>query len=200
MHYLIDLDNTLLNTFLQAGDGKKHFYWATNLQRDLNINPNTLNLLFNSKFMNLLQTTADIYPLVDIYLKNIYSPVSSTEFIDYWLNNNSNVNTSLLEWIKKQKRKNHIFHIASDQPHIRMNFLWNKFKEWHDIFDMVFTSANFNVIFKDDQRFFELVLKHLQEPASNICLIDDNIANIEVAQKMGIKTILFDGSDNFFIE
>lgn len=196
MHYLIDLDNTLLNTFFRTSDGKMHFYWATNLQSDLGINPETLNLLFTIEFMQILQTDLDIAPFVTRYLKKISSSVSSSEFINYWLTHNSDLNTSVWNWIKKTKNQNIYFHITSDQPHIRMKFLWNKFKEWQDVFDMIFTSANFNSIYKDDKKFFELVLEQLHEYPDNVCLIDDNITNITVAKKLGIRTILFKSIDD----
>lgn len=198
MHYLIDLDNTLLKTFFRDKNGKKHFYWAKNIQKDLNIDPDSLNLLFTSQFMNVLQTKENIEPYVDEYLKKITAPITSTEFIGYWLTNNSNLNSEVWEWIKKRKEEKHTFHIASDQPHIRMNFLWDKFKDWENIFSTVFTSANFNVIFKNNTKFFELVLNELKEPSENVCLIDDDIANITSAKKLGIKTILFNDATDLY--
>lgn len=198
MHYLIDLDNTLLKTFFTDKNGKKHFYWAKNMQKDLNIDPSTLNLLFTSEFMHVLQTKESIEPYVEMYLRKISASITSTEFINYWLTNNARLNIEVWEWIKREKEKKHTFHIASDQPHIRMNFLWNKFKEWENVFSTVFTSAKFNIIFKKDSKFFELVLEELKEPSENICLIDDDLANINSAKKLGIKTILFNNVNDLY--
>lgn len=198
MHYLIDLDNTLLKTFFIDKNGKKHFYWTKNIQKDLNIDPTSLNLLFTCEFMQILQTRENLEPYVKEYLQKISSSVSSIEFINYWLNHNALLNFEVWAWIKKEKEKKHIFHIASDQPHIRMKFLWNKFKDWDNTFSTVFTSANFNVIYKNDIKFFELVLNELKEPSDNICLIDDDITNINSAKKLGIKTILFNNINDLY--
>ena len=36
MHYLIDLDNTLLDTYYVDENGKNRFYWAQDFEKDFN--------------------------------------------------------------------------------------------------------------------------------------------------------------------
>lgn len=191
MQYLVDLDNTLLKTFTVKEDGRKVFFWSKNLKKDLNINPDTLPMLFDCEFMQLLQRRIDVEPIVEKYLQTIGSSVTAADFLRYWLENNSLLNFEVWNWIKYRKSKGDVFHIASDQTILRMNYLWRRFTEWQYVFDKVFTSAKFNVVYKEDEAFFRLILAELNEKPQNICLIDDDVVNINSAAKVGINTILF---------
>lgn len=81
-----------------------------------------------------------------------------------------------------------------------MNYLWRRFTDWQYVFDKVFTSAGFNVVYKEDETFFRLILTELNEKPQNMCLIDDDIVNINSAAKVGINTILFRNVEDLKIQ
>jgi len=59
-----------------------------------------------------------------------------------------------------------------------------------DWFDDIIISGAVKLV-KPDPRIFELLLKRIQRPAETCVLIDDSLANIEVAQQLGMQTIHF---------
>lgn len=196
MHYLIDLDNTLLRTFKVLPNGKRIFLWTEKIQEDLNISPETLPKLFTQSFMELLQRKTDVIPIVNDYLKSIKSDIRGEDFIEYWLKHNSKLDMEVWNWVKYKKKQGHNIHIASDQTILRMDYLWKHFAEWQDVFDNVFTSAKFNVIYKEDKKFFERVLSELKCSPKDVWLIDDDIINIKSAQRVGINAFLFENAES----
>lgn len=190
MHYLIDLDNTLLDTFFFDDKGGVHFYWTKNFKKDFGLFPQVLQDLFRGDFLIALQQTTEIHPYINDFLKKYHLKITSDEFLDYWLSRDCNINIDTLKWIKMQKESGHIFHVASNQPHIRMNYLLKNYTETFCLFDEIFTSAKLGVA-KPHPDFFNLIKKKLDVSFKEICLIDDDKKNIQTAQALGMETILF---------
>lgn len=57
MHYLIDLDNTLVETFYTDTNGKVHFYWSQEFKKDFGLSPVILKDLFTKSFCRAMQQT-----------------------------------------------------------------------------------------------------------------------------------------------
>ena len=190
MHILIDIDNVLLNSFYKKGT-QTLFYWTQHLEKDLCINPKTLGQLFTKDF--LLKKPDEVYNYINNYLTNNTYSISSDTFLNYWLEHDSNLNNAVWTWVlNNYKLKKHTFYIASDQSCVRMDYLLKKFPLWEEVFKNIFTSFSLGVC-KNNPLFFQKILSEIKAEATDICLIDDNIENINVAGGMNIKTILFSG-------
>lgn len=190
MHYLVDLDNTLLDTFYTDENGKTQFYWSKNIYSDLGIHPHDLRDLFTFQFQTAMQETANLDCFIDAFLASNRLKLTAADFKNYWMDRDANLNADVYDWLKRQKAAGHTLHIASNQPHIRMDFLWHKFDEWHTLFDHVFTSSKFGVA-KPDPMFFHLAQCKIGVPFDEICLIDDSAENVDVARSLGMNVILF---------
>lgn len=189
MHYLIDLDNTLLDTFYFE-DNELHFYWTKDFKKDFGVSPVILKDLFSAEFLKQISTGQDTSFFIDAFIKKHSFNLSAADFIDYWLSRDANLKYDVWNWIQGLKSQGHSLHIASNQPEIRMQYLWNHFADWKDVFDKVFTSPRLGVA-KPHEDFFRLIQKDLNVPFSQMCLVDDDKANIDSAQKLGVRTILF---------
>lgn len=190
MHYLMDLDNTLLDTYHIDEDGRLHFHWANDFEKDFGVSSCILEELFQGPFLIALQRTKSLERFVVPFLKKYQIEMPAQEFFEYWLSRDMRVQSDVWNWIKKEKKKGHLFHIASNQPHVRMDYLLEKLPEWQEVFDFVFTSARLGVA-KSDPAFFIYAKNYLKVPYNQMCLIDDSNENIEVAKSLGMKGVLF---------
>ena len=192
MHILVDLDNVLLDSFDISDDGSLRFFWAENIQKDLNIDPSSLQQIFQKEF--LFKPEAEMQKYVEQFLKNSNIHLSYEEFLEYWLKHDSKQNDDVFAWLKNASRK-HKIHIASNQPVIRMNFLLRKFKQWNDCFDKVFIPFNLGYA-KPDKDFFTNILKELNAQPCDVLLIDDDKKNVESAKILGLNTIHYRNIDD----
>ncbi len=195
MHYLVDLDNTLLDTYHIDEQGVFHFNWSKDFEKDFSVSADILHELFDGAFLIALQRTKSLERFIAPFLKKHQLDISVEDFLEYWLSRDMQVNESVWEWIKAEKTKGHSFHIASNQPHIRMDYILENLKEWNEVFDFVFTSARLGVP-KSDPSFFIYAKNYLKVPYNQMCLIDDSKENIEVAKSLGMNGILFQGIDD----
>lgn len=190
MHYLVDLDNTLLNTFFIDEDGTVNFYWSQNFKSDFGQSPRILKDLFCEPFLTMLRSNDDLRPHINRFLKEHNMPINAEEFLEYWLSRDSKVNPDVLDWIKSHHVPGNHFHVASNQPNVRMDYIWTHRTEMQELFENVFISANIGTS-KPDPVFFKKIQENLGVPFDEICLIDDDQNNIESAKKLGMKTIWF---------
>jgi len=195
MHYLMDLDNTLLDTYHIDEAGRLHFHWSMDFEKDFGVSSAVLHELFDGPFLIALQRTKNLERFIAPFLKKHKIDISVEDFLEYWLSRDMRVNTEVWDWIKLEKSKGHSFHIASNQPHIRMDYLLENLIEWHDVFEWVFTSARLGVS-KSDPSFFRYAKNYLKVPFNQMCLIDDSMENIAVAKSLGMNGILFQGVEN----
>ena len=194
MHYLIDLDNTLLDTYYIDENGKNRFYWAQDFEKDFNVSQNVLDDLFQGAFLIALYRTKMLSRFFVPFLMKYNIPLDASGFLNYWLSRDMRVNQSVWEWIQQEREQGHVFHIASNQPHVRMDYLLEHLPEWKDVFNHVFTSARLGVS-KEEPEFFRYAQYTLKVPFNQMCLIDDSIENIKTAKSLGMHAILFKSVD-----
>jgi epoxide hydrolase-like predicted phosphatase len=65
-----------------------------------------------------------------------------------------------------------------------------------DPFDVVVVSSDHKII-KPDPRIFELTISQLGVPTSEIVFVDDKAPNVEAAQNLGMKGIVYTSFDDF---
>lgn len=195
MHYLMDLDNTLLDTYRVDEFGNFCFNWVKDFEKDFNLSKNVLNDLFQGAFLISLHRSRNLTRFIDPFLKKHQINLTTEEFLEYWLSRDMIVKEDVWNWILSKKEEGHSFHIASNQPYIRMNYIWEHLPHWHSVFENVFTSSNFGVA-KPDASFFIYAKNIIKTPFQNMCLIDDSIENIESAKSLGMQTVLFKGIDS----
>ncbi len=195
MHYLMDLDNTLLDTYHVDENGQVHYQWTKDFEKDFNLPVSVLTDLFQGAFLISLQRSRNLTRFIDPFLKKYKISMTSEEFLEYWLSRDMKIKEEVWEWILNKKEEGHSFHIASNQPYIRMDYLWGHLPAWHNVFEHVFTSSNMGVA-KPDESFFIYAKNIVKMPFQNMCLIDDSIENIESAKSLGMYGILFQGIDS----
>ena len=195
MHYLMDLDNTLLDTYHFDENGKVHYQWTKDFEKDFNLPVTVLNDLFQGAFLISLYRSRNLTRFIEPFLKKYKISMTSEEFLNYWLSKDMKIKEEVWQWILNKKEEGHSFHIASNQPYIRMDYLWAHLPQWRAVFENVFTSSNLGVA-KPDEDFFVYAKNIVKTPFQNMCLIDDSIENIEAARSLGMQAILFQGVES----
>ena len=129
-------------------------------------------------------------PEIEAFLKENNLPLTTDQFLNYWLSRDANIRPDVYDWIKSKKQEGHHMHIASNQPHVRMDYLLERFPDWNKTFEHVFTSARLGVA-KPEALFFQKIQKTLKVPFEEICLIDDDPTNIPTVKKLNMSAVLY---------
>lgn len=190
MHLLIDLDNTLLNTFFYDKNNHLHFYWSQDFKKDFGVSPKILSDLFCGDFITSMSQAADLHPFINKFLNRHKLNISADDFLEYWLSRDANFNPDVLSWLILQKKSGHHLHIASNQPEVRMNYILTRFSDQMSAFEHIFTPFRLGFA-KPESQFFISARDILQTNFADICLIDDDIINIKAAASLGMSTILY---------
>lgn len=107
------------------------------------------------------------------------------------------LNKSLLSKIKTLKKKQYKLALLSDQWHLSKKAHLSK--SFEKIFHPIILSCDVRIR-KPSKKIYELLLRKLKLPPSQILFIDNQEWNIKPAKKMGFKTILFKNNKQLFEE
>lgn len=194
MYILMDLDNVLLKTFKVENDGRQVFYWSENLEQDLGLTAQAFASFFDEGFMTAKTTK----PVLEKWLDSVGSSVSADTFTDYWLKRDTNLDTEVWTWAKKQHNNGHILCLASNQAQIRYDYLFKKYPDLAKVFKTNFSSHLMGVI-KPSPAFFEYALNTLQAKPADVVFIDDSLKNVTAARKLGIASLHFAEADELYV-
>ena len=104
------------------------------------------------------------------------------------------VNSKLLTFLKKIKKRYQLFCLTNTNDlHFELNAKQGLFKD----FTKVYASSKLKVI-KPDKRAFLVVLKDNNLNPEEALFIDDGQENLNVAKKLGMKTLIFKNNKQFF--
>lgn len=128
------------------------------------------------------KTLAIKFNISEKKLKRIYKNAYKSHF---------KLNKELLKIAKNLKKKGYIISILSDQWHLSYDVLISK--KYFDIFKSQTISCNVGFR-KPDARIYKMALEKNKLKPHEAIFIDDQVWNILPANKLGIKTILYDNN------
>lgn len=104
-------------------------------------------------------------------------------------------NKKLYSYIIKLKRKGYKIGILSIQFHLSKSILIPK--KYYKNFDALEISCD-DKLRKPDEKAFKLILKRLNVKPEESVFVDDKQENLNAAEKLGMKTALFESNKQFF--
>jgi len=112
---------------------------------------------------------------------------------DNWKDSIGTSYTGTVEIMEQLKQRGYPLYGLSNWSAETFPYAQSKFDFFHLLDDMVISGLVGHV--KPEPEIYEILLEKIGSPASECLFIDDSLANIEQAQKMGFKTIHFISSE-----
>lgn len=161
--------------------------WDEKLTEDFGIDRKrfTEEFIFGPFIKEVIIGKKDMKAALAAALPDLGCSVAPQEFIDYWLEKDSNVNHPLLEKARALKDSGaaRLF-IATNQAHDRAQYLMDKLG-FGDVFEDIFHSAHIGAT-KPDPAFFRHVSDTLRLPADpRPIFFDDTPAVVVAAREFG---------------
>lgn len=181
---------------LHSSDTDGSHLWTRNLNRDLGIDPADLtNAFFERSFPEVVTGRKDLHKTLTDILPEIRFAGSAKTLVDYWLENDTQLNQDTFDIIRelKQTPGKRLF-LATHQEKNRANYLWHTL-EFKTYFEEIFFSGRMGVK-KTSPVFFNLIENDLSLTEADCLLIDNNPEVIQAAKDAGWKTILFTSAND----
>jgi len=112
---------------------------------------------------------------------------------DHWKDSIGVAYTDTVEIMKQLKAKGYPLYGLSNWSAETFPYAQEKFDFFHLLDDMVISGAVGHV--KPEPEIFQIMLDKIGRPAQECLFIDDSLANIHQAQKMGFQTIRFESPE-----
>ncbi len=192
-YILCDVDGVLVNGY--HVDPAKRISWSENLERDFGIPSSRMeSVFFHGPFGQVMEGKIGLVEALESVMPQLGYAGDAQTLIDYWFKNDSNINAPFLEWVKSKDSQNYQFSLATNQEHMRADYLWSDLGMNHH-FDKIYYAAKIGFK-KPYAEFFHYILDDLKIESSSICLIDDCPKNIAMAHSLGIKGVVFNSMED----
>lgn len=168
---IFDVDGVIIRSMDSAG----RFLWSQNIERDLGITGVSLKNIFSSGWEDVIKGKVDTRKFFENgLLEQGNNKTSVDEFISYWLSQDSNLDTPVLDIVQRLERP---AYLGTNQDSYRSKHL-NGLVGY--LFDGMFTSWEIGAA-KPESAFFEHIENALKLSPKELMLIDDRAENIESA-------------------
>ena len=181
---LFDAGGVLFRSF----DDKGRFLWTLNSLNDIGLTEEQIGASFKTGFSDVLTGkvgTLDYFEKVFENEPYKSAPVTTEEFVEYWLEKDANVNIDTLALADRVTVPKYM---ATNQEFMRLakiqTLLGSHFKQ-------IFASVELGVC-KPDTAFFKRIADILELPPRNILMIDDDAKYLLGAQTVGMQCHLFE--------
>lgn len=176
---MLDVDGVLVNG--RPEDGKS---WATDIERDLGISPDTLNEVFFAPYWpDIVIGKTSLVDALDTCIETLSEKVTRQDLIDYWLHKDSQISSHLLNDCDYIRKQGGTIYLATNQEHERANYLMTSLGLAEHVDGMIYSAVV--GARKPDPLFFETAQRISGLAAEDIVLVDDTLANVEAARQAG---------------
>lgn len=194
---VFDVDGVLVHGYHARPE--RQIRWDGNLQVDLGVDPERFRqeFIFDIFITRVVTGQMSLIEALDKRLPGLGYRGSPMDFAQYWLANDSKLDTELLAGIRRLKAHTDVrLFIATNQDHMRAQWLWQTLG-LGEIFEDIFYSARIGMT-KAHKGFFKFADERMGRHDEPPLFFDDTQKVIDVAQKSGWDTVLFDTNAQFF--
>ncbi|MCP8883468.1 HAD family hydrolase [Devosia sp. XJ19-1] len=194
---VFDVDGVLVHGYHARPDRQRR--WDENLLIDLGVDPDRFReeFIFDIFIKKVVIGEMALIEALDKRLPGLGYKGSPMAFAQYWLANDSTLNTELLDAIRTLKARSDVrLFIATNQDHMRAQWLWQTLG-LGEIFEDIFYSARIGMT-KAHKGFFAFADERMGRFDQPPLFFDDTQKVIDVAQTAGWDAVLFDTNDQFF--
>jgi len=158
--------------------------WAVDLERDLGISAAVLQAqFFQPHWEDISLGRAALHDRLGPVLAEHAPHLTSPALAAYWFDKDAQLNEPLLADLAALRAAGVQLHLATIQEHERASYLWNTLR-LRERFDAMHYAADLGLK-KSDPAFYPAVEARAGFAAHELALLDDTLANIEVARAAG---------------
>lgn len=192
-YILCDVDGVVINGY--HVDPSKRVSWSATLEKDMGIKQSDMeSIFFYGPFVEVMQGKMGLVEAIESVSAQLGYRGQTQDLINYWFEKDSNINEPFFNWIKSKDATNHRFSLATNQEHMRAEYIWSKLG-FRDHFDKIYYAARIGFK-KPDPLFFHHILDDLKVNPADVYLIDDCPKNVATAQSLGINGIVFNSMED----
>jgi putative hydrolase of the HAD superfamily len=191
---LFDVDGVLVHGYHARPE--KQVRWDRTMQADLGVDP----FRFKAEFIDdifikkVIVGQMSLLEALDRTLPRLGYRGPSMAFAGYWLSHDSNVNQPLLDVVARLKAADTPLYVATNQEHMRAQWLWQQLK-FGDLFDDMFHSARIGHM-KPARPYFDWIDNRLGRRDAPPLFFDDREDVVKGANAHGWEAVLYDEIDD----
>lgn len=172
--------------------------WDATLLADTGVDPQRFvpEFIFDVFVKKVVVGQMSVLEALERHLPGLGYKGSPMAFLHYWLTKDSVLNAPLLDHVRKLRQRDDLrLFIATNQEHMRANWLWSHLA-LNELFDDIFYSARIGVR-KPDRRFFDFVDRRIGPQAEPPLFFDDTPNVVEGARAHGWEAVVFNTVEDF---
>lgn len=188
---LFDVDGVLVHGY--HSNPAKVVPWDKDLRTDMGVDPDEFRkeFIFDIFIKKVIVGQMSLLEALDRTLPRLGYRGPAMAFAGYWLMKDSKVNEPLLEVVRKLKARGDIrLYIATNQEHMRAQWLWQQLK-FGELFDDMFHSARIGHS-KPAKPYFDWVSNRLGPQAEPPLFFDDREDVVKAARAHGWEAVQYD--------
>lgn len=192
---LFDVDGVLVHGYHGRPEQLQQ-RWDEHLLEDLGIDPERFKneFIFDVFIKKVLIGQVGLIEALDRVLPQLGYKGPTQRVVSYWLENDSRLDVQLVEVARKLKAAGARLYIATNQEHLRAQWLWQSLR-LGEVFEDMFYAARFGVA-KPQLRFFEEVARRIGGDAQSPLFFDDTPKVVAGAEKFGWEAVLYNAIED----
>ena len=170
--------------------------FSSNFSKEFNVPIEKLSQFFENEFQLCLIGKADLKKEIKKYFKHWNWEKSADELLEYWFDNENEIDKKILESIKNLRDQGIKCFLSTNNEKYRADYILKNISlEKH--FDGIFASGHIGHQ-KPQQNFWQAIYDMLGKPSKQSVLCwDDDEKNIESAKKFGFQAELYTNYNDY---
>lgn len=186
---MLDVDGVLVRG--RPADGRP---WATDLERDMGIDPGALQAAFFAvHWEEIVIGKRDLHGTLAGCLHRIAPDVSADAFIAYWFAMDSRIDRDLLAQCDDLRGRGITIYLATNQEHLRARYLLKELGLANHVDGLVYSAAV--GARKPQAEFFAAAAAESGFSPGALMLVDDTGANVDAARAAGWLAVRWTGTE-----
>jgi putative hydrolase of the HAD superfamily len=185
--FLFDLDGVVIRP--------RHCYFSEKYSEDYKIPLEKIMPFFKTEFKLALTGKVDLKEILPKYLRDWEWKKSLNEFLAYWFESEKEIDTNVLEAIRKIRKRGIKCYLVSQNERNRKDYVLDSLGLKKEFDGSIFTCDV--GLEKSDSKFFEKVIKIIGVKSKDAVFWESDSKYTEVAKSVGIDAKVYSSFKDF---